>query len=85
MEPLGRAEDAAQVFRRALEIQQSLVVQDPADIMLQSSLAGIHNNLGIILEDLGHSDQAVAAYRQAVDHQRVAYERAATVRAIASS
>ena len=76
---LGQANEAEQSFRKALELQESLVAQDPDDLALQSSLAGVCNNLGIVLEEQQQLAQASAAFQQAVDHQQIAYARAATV------
>ena len=75
----GETSLAEESFRKALELQESLVAQNPGDIALQSGLAGVYNNLGIVLEGLQHMEQAAAAYQQAVDHQQIAYAHAPSV------
>jgi len=76
---LGQPDAAERVFHRALELQEALLVQDPDDIVLHSGIAGVYNNLGIAHEEQDRVQDAAAAFSQAVEHQRVAFERASTV------
>lgn len=73
---LGKPADAEQSFLPALELQRTLVALYPDDLDLQSSLGGVYNNLGIVLEELSRLEDAAVAYKHAVEHQRIAFLRA---------
>jgi tetratricopeptide (TPR) repeat protein len=72
----GEAEDS---FNEALRLQRELVAEDAQDAESQSSLGGIYNNLGILLEGAGRLSQAAEHFQKAVAHQRAAFERAPSV------
>ena len=74
----GHADES---FRQAREILEKLAKDYPDDLNIHSSLAGVLNNCGMMLEQLGKLDDAAAAYRRAIDEQLVAYRRAADVAA----
>jgi eukaryotic-like serine/threonine-protein kinase len=71
--------DAESSFRKALDLQEAVVKQDPGDVDAQSALGGMYNNLGIVLEELRRPADAVAAYERAVSHQRQALEKSPEV------
>jgi len=56
-----------------------LVEQHPRDMSLQSSLGGIYNNQGTVLEEQDRTAAAAEAYRRAVEHQAAALQRAPAV------
>ena len=57
---LGRAQSrnhdavAAERSLRALELQKTLVKEDPRDVELQSALGVMYNTLGLVLEEIKH-------------------------------
>ncbi len=53
-----------------------LVEEHPQALEHHSSLGGVHNNLGMAYERLKRPEDALAAYRLAVERQRVAFEAA---------
>ena len=71
--------EAEKSFQQALELQERLVGQYPQDVELQSSLGGIYNNMGIVLEELQRTAEAAEAYQKAVEYQQAAFTRASTV------
>ena len=73
---LSQAAEAERSFRQALELQESLVRQNPQDVDLRSDMGGIYNNLGMILEKLQRNKEAADSYRKAVEHQKVAFGQA---------
>ena len=70
---------AERSFRQALDLQEALVRQNPHDLDLHSSLGGIYNNLGIVLEELHRTADAAKSYKQAVEHQQIASSNAPQV------
>ena len=76
---LRRTADAERSFRQALDLQESLVRQNPHDLDLQSNLGGIYNNLGMLLEQLQRNAEAADDYRHAVEHQQIASAHAPQV------
>ena len=70
---------AERAFQQSVSIQEPLVTLHPDDLALRSSLGGIYNNLGIAFEEQRQFEDAAAAYKNAVEQQRVAYLRAPRV------
>jgi eukaryotic-like serine/threonine-protein kinase len=66
---LGRQEEAASAFRRALDLQEKLVADFPGVPAYRRDLANSHNNLGALWADEGHPLKAEAAFRRALDLQ----------------
>ena len=75
----GQLVEAESSVRKSLEYQEPLVVDEPADVALRSSLGGMHNNLGMILEEMRRMDEAGESFRQAIEHQKIAHLQAADV------
>ncbi|MBI3461940.1 MAG: serine/threonine protein kinase [Planctomycetes bacterium] len=61
---------------RAREIVTDLVESNPENAEQHAELAVILNDLGLALVALNRTDDAVLRYREAIDHQRQALERA---------
>ncbi len=53
-------------------MQETLVKEDSHDVELRSTLGGMYNNLGFVLEGEKRPEDALTAYGQAVEHQRQA-------------
>lgn len=71
-----QSHESNQAYDQAQELFTDLVNDYPQDIRYQSSLAGVLNNRGMARELAGDLDAALAEYRAAIEHQKVAVERA---------
>ena len=76
---LRKTAAAERSFRQALDLQESLVRQNPDDLDLQSSLGGTYNNLGMLMEELQRNAEAADNFRHAVEHQQIARAHAPEV------
>ena len=56
---------ASEIFRKAQQLPDAKVAAQAA-VRLHPELPGAHNNLGLVLQDLGDLEAAEAAFRQAV-------------------
>jgi eukaryotic-like serine/threonine-protein kinase len=65
-----------EAYDRAQELFNEMVADYPQDIRYQSSLAGVLNNRGMASELAGDLDTALAEYRAAIEHQKVAVGQA---------
>ena len=74
-----RLDDAEVAFRSAESILELLVRDDSGELSYRSSLGGVYNNLGRVYSQRDRQDEALGAYRQAVEHQRFAVEQAPKV------
>src|SRR5262249_23314446 len=73
---LGQFVDAEATLRRSRDLYESLLPRYSQDPAIQSSLGGVYNNLAVTLEGADRLEDAAAAFRAAVDHQRVACDLA---------
>jgi tetratricopeptide (TPR) repeat protein len=71
-----QSHDSNEAYDRAQELFTELVNDYPSDIRYQSSLAGVLNNQGMACELAGDLDAALAEYRDAIEHQKVAVDQA---------
>jgi serine/threonine protein kinase/tetratricopeptide (TPR) repeat protein len=67
--------ESNQAYDQAQQLFTDLVNDYPRDIRYQSSLAGVLNNRGMARELAGDLDAALAEYRDAIEHQKVAVEQ----------
>ena len=77
---IGDVANAEQSFRNALEVLESWRQTGDATPMDFSSLGGIYNNLGLVLESQGRRRDAASAYSQAIEYQKTARDLAPQVR-----
>ena len=78
----GEADETAaaeESLANARAIFEDLVSDYPNELSYRSSLGGVLNNQAMALELLNRPEEAERAYRSAVEHQRVALERAGEV------
>jgi tetratricopeptide (TPR) repeat protein len=73
---LGQPAEAVSCLREARAIQEQAVARAPKNADEHSRLGAIANDLGAALALLGRHDEVLAAYRCAVEHQRVALDLA---------
>jgi serine/threonine protein kinase/tetratricopeptide (TPR) repeat protein len=71
-----QSHESNQAYDQAQELFTDLVSDYPQDIRYQSSLAGVLNNRGMARELAGDLDAALAEYRAAIEHQKIAVEQA---------
>ncbi len=76
---LGLVADSERSFRLALTLLQASVQSQPRTAMDVSRLAGVHNNLGMVLERQERWQDAVASYARAIECQSTAADRAPQV------
>jgi serine/threonine protein kinase len=72
----GLLKDAKTNCRRGLAIAEEFLAHNPSDIGLQSGVGASWDTLAGVLDDQGHQDEAVAAYRKAIVHQLKAFDAA---------
>lgn len=70
---------AEESLANARGIFEDLVSDYPNELSYRSSLGGVLNNQAMALERLNRPEEAERAYREAVEHQRIALERASEV------
>ena len=70
---------AEESLANARAIFEDLVCDYPNELSYRSSLGGVLNNQAMALERLDRPEEAERAYRKAVEHQRIALERAGRV------
>ena len=70
---------AERAFQQSVSIQEPLVTMHPDDLALRCSLGGVYNNLGIAFEEQRRFEDAAVAYKNAIEQQQVAYQRAPRV------
>jgi tetratricopeptide (TPR) repeat protein len=63
---LGKTSASEAEYRRALDIQEKLAADNPAVTENRNFLAIVHNNLGILLSNMGRSAEAAGEHRAAV-------------------
>lgn len=68
----NRVADAAETFQKAIDLHRPLADQIKNDAEVQSTMAGILNNLGFLRKQLGESRQASLLFAEAVRYQREA-------------
>jgi serine/threonine protein kinase len=68
--------EAIQSARRTCVLLEQLVALEPDNLEYQSAWGGALHTLAVALEKLGRHAEALAAYRQAIEHQKVAFARA---------
>ena len=61
-----KLEDAAAEHRRAIEMAEALAADFPAVLDYRQEVPTCHNNLGVVLADLGKLSEAEAEYRTAL-------------------
>jgi tetratricopeptide (TPR) repeat protein len=66
---------AVRYHQEALALREALVRLDPENPAAQHSLGQTLNNLGVLVSNQGHSRDALAIYRRAAEHGRVALEK----------
>jgi tetratricopeptide (TPR) repeat protein/tRNA A-37 threonylcarbamoyl transferase component Bud32 len=71
--------DAVRSALRAGAILEQLAALEPNNLPYQSAWGGTLHNLAVALEKQGKRAGALTAYQKAIDHQKVAYERAPSV------
>ena len=59
---MGRSTDALESFRRAMAILETLAQANPTVTDYQRDLAGIRNDVGVMLAHAGHPDEALELY-----------------------
>jgi serine/threonine-protein kinase len=64
---LLRADEAVKTYRKARDMWAKLAQVNPRMHVYQYFLAGMHNNLGLLLTALGKREEALADYRRARD------------------
>ena len=69
-----RLPNALATYQQVLKIYQGLTDKRPASAKFQEGLARTYLNLGEVDDHLKKPDEAVAAYRSAMEHQRRAVE-----------
>jgi tetratricopeptide (TPR) repeat protein len=62
----GQQPQAEGTYLRALQIREALAREQPGEPGYQSSLAGLHNHLGIYYFDVNNTSKSEAHYRQAI-------------------
>ncbi|MGE0884915.1 MAG: protein kinase [Blastocatellales bacterium] len=62
----GALDEAGDIFRRALAIQQELCLSAPNDVNQQNRLASMHCSLGATLLDKGEARAAANSYQQCI-------------------
>src|SRR5262249_26223929 len=62
-------------YRDARAVQEKLVQTDPSKADHHSDLGHTLNNLGVVLGQLGHLDEALAVLERAVAEERTAFDR----------
>ncbi len=78
---LGELATAQQTTQAAIDRLAKLIVSFPDRYEFRSDLGAAWNNLGLIRLAMGRASEAVAAYREAIRHQTIAFERASQYRA----
>jgi tetratricopeptide (TPR) repeat protein len=71
---IGEIGAAERSFQEALGLLQPLAERQPRDAALQSRMGGIHNNLGMTLEQAERTEEALAAYTSAAAELELAYQ-----------
>lgn len=71
----NQSSEASDAYNRAQDLFTELVTDYPEDIRFQSSLAGVLNNRGMARELAGDLDAALAEYRDAIEHQKLAVQQ----------
>lgn len=60
----GRVEEAEQITRQAVELQEELVAEFPDVLEHQLTLSNHHNKLGLVLKQMGRMDETEEVFRQ---------------------
>ena len=71
----GRLSDARVDLERARDLFGELVRSDPEKLYNWNILGGVLAELGQTLKDSGNDQQALAAFQQAIEHQRHAFDK----------
>ncbi len=71
-----RPGDAVEPLRASRGLFEKLVRDHPEILDYRRDLGGVLNDLGIALADQGRHPEAMDAFRAAIEHQRLAHERA---------
>ncbi len=66
----GRPEDAIAAFREVSRLHEGRVARGSTTVSSIAHFAGNEYNLGFLLSDAGHVDEAMAAYRRSLDLRR---------------
>jgi tetratricopeptide (TPR) repeat protein len=76
----GKLSEAVEIYQKSLAISTALVTRhlvvpgQPAQ-HCESILGETQGDLGLVLADLGRHEEAIAKYREAIVHQRPAFDR----------
>ena len=64
---LGQTAQAVEAGRRACAVMEALARDFPADIEIQSRLAGVYNDSAALMDNSGHQDEALRSLRRACE------------------
>jgi serine/threonine protein kinase len=73
---VGNKAEAQLAYQKGRELMEPLLQADPQNISYRVHMGSILNNLGIVLGQRGQLEEALIVGRQAVAHNRFAFERA---------
>jgi tetratricopeptide (TPR) repeat protein len=73
---MDRLSDAMQVFDEALSLQKTIAHELPTDLTAIAQLGGIHNNIAMVYQMQGDSQQAADTYELAIRFQQYAHRKA---------